>query len=663
MSRDRIIQLITPVILVLCLTASGAMLPGLMRESDENVLRYTNVSVDGAPPIVVLGTAIGALRGLIADVYWIKANAMKEKGLYFEAMADADMITKLQPRFAQVWAFHGHNMAYNISVACQTQQERWEWVNAGIRLVRNEGLRYNPNDMALHRELAFWFAHKIEGVADDAHLYYKWAFCNEWHMVLGEPPVEFNDYVAWMKKVVDAPEDLSSVENRTPGVRELLAELREVYRKNAGRELKLDRTFLQQYVQWQSVKTYSAAAKVLKIEEQYRQQNPAFDAFDKLAGDPKYAEAWDALIAHVRKRVLRDEYNMEPERMLRYAEELKTPIDWRHGQAHALYWSRKGSEMGAGRVKENDVYIVLNNDSQQMQAMQDLARSGRISFDPFSSELPGRFPDPRWIDAIDANFEPMYLKHIDVRGAGGERFITFLQNFMSSAICEWYRAGERARAKALMARLDSLFGSGATMTTKFKQDLDVFVRNETFDQYQAQPHVAPRDIWASLRYGFKMALLANRPEVLRDALDFAKTVTDWYKGNHWNDFVTKFGTSRMGDIVHDLEDSTEIGYLQMMMDPGIKLVDRMTMWANTDKVETEVFKQSPSLRALVYDRLIPGLRQQFANSEQSSSMTADQAFPAPSGLDNARARLLQRKQEREKTKEEQRARDSIERKS
>ena len=664
MSRDRIIQLISPIILVLCLTASGAMLPGLLAESDANVLRYTNVSVEGAPPIVVLGTAIGALRGLIADIYWIKANAMKEKGLYFEAMADADMITKLQPRFAQVWAFHGHNMAYNISVTCNTKEERWEWVNAGIRLVRNEGLRYNPNDMGLHRDLSFWFAHKIEGVSDDAHLYYKTELCREWHNLLGEPPMELEPYLAWMRKVADAPEDLETVIRTVPETRELLDKLRETYKKDFGRELILNTGFVLQYGNWQAVRTQSGAAKALGIEAQLRANNPAFVAFDTLASDPKYAKAWDLLIAHLRKRALEDDYNMEPARMLRYADELATPIDWRHGQSHALYWSRKGSEMGAGRVKDEDIYIVLNNDSQQMQAMQDLARSGRISFDPLSNEpIPGRFPEPRWIDAIDASFEPMYLKHIDVRGAGGERFITFLQNFMSSAICEWYRAGERPRAQALMSRLDSLFGSGATGSPRFRKPLDLFVHDETFDQYQAQPHTAPRDIWASLRYGFKMALLANRPEVLRDALQFADTVTKWYKENHWNDFVTKMGTARMGDLVAELEESTEIGYLQMMTDPGITMTDRMTMWANTDKVETEVFRRAPALRALVYDRMMPSLRQQFEGHELAATMTVDQAFPAPAGLDNARTILLQRKQQREKAQEEARKREGSERKT
>ena len=132
------------------------------------------------------------------------ARAMKQKGLFFDVMADADMITKLQPRFAAVWAFHGHNMAYNISVIHNTAAERWEWVMAGINLVRNKGLRYNPNDLQLHRELSFWFSHKIEGVADDAHFYYKKELCKEWHYLLGQPPVDHEDRIAWIKEVADA---------------------------------------------------------------------------------------------------------------------------------------------------------------------------------------------------------------------------------------------------------------------------------------------------------------------------------------------------------------------------------------------------------------------------------------------------------------------------
>ncbi|MCH8315358.1 MAG: hypothetical protein IIA64_05240 [Planctomycetes bacterium] len=188
MRSDRLVQLIALIITIVSTSVCGGLLPVMTKIAEQHTLRYTDIAVEGAPPFVVLGTAIGAVRGIIVDYLWIKVNLRKQAGLYFEVMADADLITKLQPRFAAVWAFQGHNMAYNISVIHNTAEERWEWVKAGINLVRNKGLRYNPNDLQLHKELAFWFSHKIEGVADDAHFYYKTELAREWHYVLGAPP-------------------------------------------------------------------------------------------------------------------------------------------------------------------------------------------------------------------------------------------------------------------------------------------------------------------------------------------------------------------------------------------------------------------------------------------------------------------------------------------
>ncbi|MHC4127336.1 MAG: hypothetical protein ACYSUR_03135, partial [Planctomycetota bacterium] len=116
MTKDRVIQGVALAGAVGGTVACGSILPGLTEMSQRHMLRYTDVAIEGAPPIVALGTAIGALRGIIVDYLWIKIHLMKQEGLYYEVMADADLITKLQPRFSAVWAFHGHNMAYNISV-------------------------------------------------------------------------------------------------------------------------------------------------------------------------------------------------------------------------------------------------------------------------------------------------------------------------------------------------------------------------------------------------------------------------------------------------------------------------------------------------------------------------------------------------------------------
>jgi hypothetical protein len=403
---------------------------------------------------------------------------------------------------------------------------------------------------------------------------------------------------------------------------------------------------------------------VFGVEEAARKSDPYFAAFDAVARDPKFAKAWPVLLAHVRKRVLKDIYNMDPQLMYEYTRDLG-PIDWRHGQAHALYWSRRGSQNGEGRVRDYDVYQILNNDSQQMQAMQDLARWGRVTYDPVTDEQPGRFPEPRWIDVIDKQFDVMYAKHFDVRGAGGERFINFLQNFLSSAISEWYRSGEVERAKQLMHRLDTLFGRGAhpPRGDYDPELLDVFVKKETFEQYETQPHVAPRDVAASLEYGFKMGVFGGEKgiEILRNALQFANDVTNHFKTNEYYQHNTKFGTRRIADIIGDLEDTSEYAFLDLMTDPSMPWEQRQAIWAGIDRVETAVTGRAPALRALVYDRIMPALAQQFVTSPYSQRFTVDQFFPAPPGLDIARQHLAQRKLARDKQREAEAARDPLSR--
>ncbi len=660
MTHDRLVQAIALAICIVGVGSAGAMLPRLIDKSDEYALRYTDVSIEGAPPFVAIGTAIGALRGLVVDYLWIKVNIMKERGLFYEVMADADLITKLQPRFAAVWAFHGHNMAYNISVATHTQEERWEWVNAGIRLVRNRGLRYNPNNLELHRELAFWFAHKIEGVADDAHLFYKTEFCREWHFILGQPPEGYEDRIAWIKRVADAPETLVEAERRTPGVLALVERLTEEIgaARRSPQEFRPDHRFLRLHGEWEAVTRYSAVAELLGYADQWRRERPVFRVFDEIASDPDLNEQWETLLAHVRKRVLKDDYNMDPQLMYRYTKELG-PIDWRHGQAHALYWSRRGTERGEARVlNEGDIYKVVNNDRINVQAMQDLARYGRISFDPFSRELPSRFPEPRWIDTIEQEFHRLYDKHYETRGAGGETFITFLQNFMSSAIREWYRAGERQRAQQLMDMLDNLFGSGQSeyvgRNPRFSMPLDVFVRGEVRDQYQFQPHIAPSDVAASLRYGLRVGIGQNRPEVYEQAIEFARQVTEFFKGNDYYDYVNKFGRGRMSEIIGALENSAETAFLQLMTDTTVPLQERLTIWRQIDQHE-------PELRLRVYDWIRPSVEQQFNQHPLSERYTMGQVFPAPRGIEAYRVRMAQERAAREAALEEQRRRDQIDR--
>jgi hypothetical protein len=139
-----------------------------------------------APPVLAFTTvALGGFRGLIANALWVRAMELQDEGKYFEKVQLADWITKLQPHFVTVWVVQAWDMAYNISVKFDAPRDRWLWVQRGIELLRDEGLRYNPDETAIYRELAWFFQHKLGQDLDDAHLYYKSEWARAMDQVLG----------------------------------------------------------------------------------------------------------------------------------------------------------------------------------------------------------------------------------------------------------------------------------------------------------------------------------------------------------------------------------------------------------------------------------------------------------------------------------------------
>ncbi len=156
--------------------------------------RFTELK--GAPPVLELTTvALGGFRGLISNMLWIRANDLQENDKYFEMVQLADWITKLEPHFTQVWLFESWNMAYNISVKFKDAPDRWRWVQRGIELLRDDGLRYNPHDVLIYRELAGFFQHKMGANMDDGHLYYKKMWANDMAEVLGMDPPNWDELI------------------------------------------------------------------------------------------------------------------------------------------------------------------------------------------------------------------------------------------------------------------------------------------------------------------------------------------------------------------------------------------------------------------------------------------------------------------------------------
>ena len=176
--RGRSYKLMLVALSALMLISSAFVQRQLNRQRAVPPIDLTRVApLENAPPMLAFTTvALGGFRGLIANALWIRANELQSDGKYFEMVQLADWITKLEPTFVQVWIVQAWNMAYNISVKFPDAPDRWRWVQRGIELLRDDGLRYNPKEALLYRELGWFFQHKMGQNLDDAHMYFKYSW-------------------------------------------------------------------------------------------------------------------------------------------------------------------------------------------------------------------------------------------------------------------------------------------------------------------------------------------------------------------------------------------------------------------------------------------------------------------------------------------------------
>lgn len=124
--------------------------------------------------LVIAG--LGGFRGVLAEIVWFRADRLQDEGRYSEMAQLANLLTALEPHTPEVWAYAAWNLAYNISVMMPTDEDRWRWVEAALKLLRDDGLKLNPQSPQLHREISWLFLSKIGGEIDTASGLYarKW---------------------------------------------------------------------------------------------------------------------------------------------------------------------------------------------------------------------------------------------------------------------------------------------------------------------------------------------------------------------------------------------------------------------------------------------------------------------------------------------------------
>ena len=161
--------------IVLLLAALGAGAWCLQRPQETARAEHAVPAPSPMAELVVAG--LGGFRGVAAEVIWFRADRLKDEGRYGELAQLASWLTFLEPHTPEIWSYSAWNLAYNVSVAMSTPADRWRWVNAGLRLLLDDGLRLNPSDPLLYKELSQMFYNKIGGGMPDACTAY---YCRQW---------------------------------------------------------------------------------------------------------------------------------------------------------------------------------------------------------------------------------------------------------------------------------------------------------------------------------------------------------------------------------------------------------------------------------------------------------------------------------------------------
>ena len=423
-----------------------------------------NEPLENAPPSLAFATvAMGAFRGLVVDILWLRAERLKEQGQFFDAKQLAEWITVLQPRFASVWEFHAWNMAYNISVAIPATEpeQRWRWVKNGYELLRDKGIRMNPKSIVLYRQLALIFQHKIGGVTDDVHKYYKLQLADAMEPLLGSVDNQLFAQQRYFQALAESPKQLRRIMN-DPDVAALIGAL-----KSADKAFENDDKFVSSYLTLrQKPDRFSPAA--FEVIDSFR-GTEALKRFDIFAKAYQLRGVWKlepALMQQLNQTYGPVNWN-EPNSHL--------PLDWRHPDTHAIYWAVKGLQTaGKGTYSADET----NTDRIVGHSLQNLFFNGKI----FIHEVPIQFtqsaylkspltrgevaaqigdvflrPDLRMFEPCNQARLAVLEKYEKLKASTYRSLQNGHRNFLKAAVLLFYQAGHIRQAQKIYDQLRKLY--------------------------------------------------------------------------------------------------------------------------------------------------------------------------------------------------------------
>lgn len=482
--RDITILFVSIVLAAGLLIAAGMQLDYINRERQKMGLIID--TPENMPPSLAFATiATGAFRGLVVDVLWMRADRLKDEGQFFDARQLAEWITILQPRFASVWEFHAWNMAYNISVAIPATDpdQRWRWVRNGYELLRDEAIdKYKIKNITIYRELARIFQHKIGGVSDDAHKYYKLQLAMSMEPLLHSEDNQFGPQDSrYFEALAKAPVDWSEILS-DPNVASLVKAL-----KSADNTFSDDDEFASNYLSLRQNSGRFNAEAGSTIDD-FRGSD-ALKKFDLFAKARQLRRIWKldpVMMQDLNKTYGPIDY-IDPNTHL--------PLDWRLPDSHAIYWGVKGLQIAAREQSSEVGMTETNTDRIVSHSLQNLFRNGKLFIRDMQLQMPVEGsqetqtqifkeiflrPDLRMFESYNKSFLAVLDKYKDEKEGTLVSLQNGHRNMLKNAVLSFYQSGHKLPAQKIYDQLRKLYDR-----PEFKVSLVEFARNRYLEELES----------------------------------------------------------------------------------------------------------------------------------------------------------------------------------
>ena len=627
---------------VILVAAAGALISPVNDLRRETQMVLDEETLRGLPPDVALLTKTGTLRALAIDMAFVRLEHLKEHNRFYELMQLSDWLCKLAPRYPTVWQYSAWNMAYNISVCQYSPEARWLWVQNGINNLRNRGLRFNPKNISLYKELAMIFWHKIGDMLDDYHWEYKKELAVQMEVILGEPPlaVTAEHAVDALREIRDAPRNVQKLITEDPAVANLVARLREV---GLGPDKSLLAFVARHLGQVTRISDYALE------EDQGVDPNSQWARGLAVLRNPENAETVKLLINSVRATVIDRELNMDLEWMVQLMEDYG-PIDWRTPFAHSLYWSTYGDMVTKGVININP-HDSMNTVRFIFFSLENLCRRGRVVLEP-NFDRPNRsflqmFPDSRFIKHMHA----AYLKYgqeqfgDDPRfrpGTSGPNYWAGHKNLLTRSIQQLYFEGGQKNVEEAKEYFFYLWKydreDNGEVKARYKVAFERFVLDGVFEALDTQK--------ASITFISELLIRSLKDLGDNDAKSSLAHFNQARKA--WNYYQRDVDTDRnprrkLDPIIVMRADAA----VTFMARPVYSVLQKARVWKNLD---------TPT-RQYLYDKARPWIEQYCAAHEPP--LDPERVMPPPPGLEEHRKdpdavlRRLERLDQRLSTGEKQ----------